>query len=243
MPPISIYQEVNMFITENLQILSHISLIGFFLVFFVGITMAFNPRSISLIPVIIGYVAGNGRNGSVSKSFKMVSAFVVGMTVADVLLGILFAYIGRKVEMIFGPQWEIVLGILLIILGLRWLRVFKFRTIGLHLKGKETNSLIGAFLLGIPSSMSFCPFCIPYLLTILTIAASTGQVWYSAALMLFFSLGRGLPLLIAGVSIGAIKHTHFLHGYIPIFEKAGGTVLVFMGIYYIYSFSQYLTVF
>lgn len=37
----------------------------------------------------------------------MVSAFVVGMTVADVLLGIL-----------------------LIILGLRWLRVFKFRTIG-----------------------------------------------------------------------------------------------------------------
>lgn len=55
MPPIFIYQEVNMFITENLQILSHISLIGFFLVFLVGITMAFNPRSISLIPVIIGY--------------------------------------------------------------------------------------------------------------------------------------------------------------------------------------------
>jgi len=209
-----------MFITENLQILSHISLIGFFLVFLIGITMAFNPRSISLIPVIIGYVTGNGRNGSVSKSFKMVSAFVVGMTVADVLLGIL-----------------------LIILGLRWLRVFKFRTIGLPLKGKETDGIIGAFFLGIPSSMSFCPFCIPYLLTILTIASATGQIWYSASLMVFFSLGRGLPLLIAGVSASALKHTHLLHSYIPIFEKAGGTVLVFMGIYYIYSFSQYLTVF
>lgn len=232
-----------MFFNENLQILSHISLIGFFVVFLVGVTMAFNPRSATLIPIIMGYVVGNKRTDSVSKSFSLVFAFVLGMTVADVLLGILFAYIGREAGMIFGPKWEIILGLLLIILGLRWLKVFRFRSGGFAFKGKETSSIYSAFFFGIPFSMSFCPFCIPYLLTILTIAASTGQVWYSAALMLFFSLGRGLPLLIAGVSASALKHTHLLHSYIPIFEKVGGTVLVFMGIYYIYSFSQYLTVF
>jgi cytochrome c-type biogenesis protein len=232
-----------MFSIENLQILSNISVIGFLLVFLVGVTMAFNPRSVTLIPVIIGYVASDKKSNSGSKAFRMISAFVLGMTIADMLLGILFAYVGRKAGIIFGPKWDVVLGILLIVLGLRWLKIFKFRTFGLTLKGGSTNSVVGAFVLGIPFSMSFCPFCTPSLLTILTIAAATGQVWYSAVLMVFFSLGRGLPLLIAGVSIGTLKHISFLNSYIPIFEKAGGVILVFMGIYYIYSFSQYLMVF
>ena len=231
-----------MFFGENLQVLSHISLIGFFLVFLAGIAMAFNPRSVALIPVIMGYVAGNKETDSIRRSSRMVFAFVLGMTAADVLLGILFAYIGREVGKIFGPTWEILLGFLLVILGLRWLEVLRFRTIGFTLEGKATNSAFSAFFLGIPFSMSFCPFCIPYLLTILTVAASTGQVWYSAVLMLFFSVGRGLPLLVAGIFIGGLKHTHFLHGYIPILEKVGGVVLIVMGVYYIYSFIQYVSV-
>lgn len=232
-----------MFSSESFQMLSSISLAGFFMVFLVGVAMAFNPRSVALVPVIVGYVAGNDRGTSLKRPFRIALSFVLGMTIADVFLGILFAYIGRKAGMIFGPRWEILLGLLLIVMGLRWLRLFRFRTIGLPLKGKEANSAVGAFLLGIPFSMSFCPFCIPYLLTILTVASMTGHIWYSAVLMVFFSLGRGLPLMIAGVSIGALKRSRFLHRYIPAFEKAGGVILVSMGVYYMYSFSRYLTVF
>lgn len=204
--------------------------------------MAFNPRSLGIIPVIIGYIAGSERNSSVFRSFSMVFALVLGITAADVLLGILFAYIGRGTAAIFGPRWEIVLGLVLVIMGLRWLKIFRFRTIGINMQGRKPDTLFGAFIIGIPFSMSFCPFCIPYLLTILTIAASTGRVWYSALLMIFFSLGRGLPLLIAGVSMSALKRMEFVQGYIPFIEKAGGVILTLMGIYYLYSFSQYLTV-
>lgn len=232
-----------MFFGENLEVLSHISLMGFPLVFFVGIAMAFNPRSLALIPVIIGYVAGSGKDISAVRSFRMVFSFVLGMTFADVLLGVLFASIGREAVVIFGPKWEIFLGLLLVLMGLRWLKVFKFQTIGFGIRDKKANSITGAFFLGIPFSMSFCPFCIPYLLTILTIAAATGHVWYSALLMVFFSLGRGLPLMAAGISLGAIKKMQFLKVYTLFIEKAGGTILVFVGIYYLYSFSQYLTVF
>lgn len=119
--------------TENLQLLSQISLFSFGLVFLAGITMAFNPRSVALVPVIIGYVAGDRGDNSGSKTFRLVSAFVLGMTIADVLLGILFAHIGQKVGMIFGPRWEVFLGALLIILGLRWLKVLRFRTFGFDL--------------------------------------------------------------------------------------------------------------
>ncbi len=225
------------FSPENLQMLSSISVIGFAFVFLIGLVMAFNPRSVMIIPVIMGYIAGrrgddDPAGGSLSRAF----AFVLGMTVADVMLGVLFAYIGGRVSLIFGPKWEVFIGVVLIILGLRWLNLFRFRTVGFEMKGRKARSLAGAFFLGLPFSMSFCPFCIPILLTILTIAAATGHVWYSAALMVFFSLGRGLPLLVAGVSIGLVKRLSFFQRYVPAFEKFGGILLLVMGGYYIYDF-------
>jgi len=227
-----------MFSPENLQILSAVSWVGFVLVFLAGLVMAFNPRSLLIIPVIAGYLAGPAEHTSFSRAF----AFVIGMSAADVGLGVLFAYIGQGAASIFGPRWEIVIGVVLIILGLRWLNLLHFRTIGRELRVTKTGSFVGAFLLGIPFSMSFCPFCTPILLSILTVAAATGKIWYSAVLMIFFSLGRGLPLLIAGFSMGGLKWDGSRQRYLPFFEKAGGAVLIIMGIYYLYSFSQYLTV-
>ncbi len=225
-----------MFNPDNLQILSRVSITGFLLVLLIGLVMAFNPRSLMVIPVIVSYLSvqreGEGNAGSFSRAI----AFVLGMTFADVLLGVLFALIGKRVGLIFGPRWEILIGIVLIVLGLRWLKVFKFRGIGFEMKGKKAGSIAGAFFLGIPFSMSFCPFCTPVLLTILTIAAATGHVWYSALLMLFFSIGRGLPLLSAGFSVGLFKKMEPFQRYVPIFEKAGGVILLIMGTYYVYDF-------
>ena len=231
-----------MFTSESLQILSNVSLAGFALVFVIGLVMAFNPRSVMVIPVIVGYLVGPRKEEKEPPAWARALAFVLGMTAADVALGILFAYIGVKVGAIFGQRWEAVIGIILIFLGLRWLGVLRFRMVGLQMKAKKANSLAGAFFLGIPFSMSFCPFCTPILLTILTIAAATGKIWYSAVLMLFFSLGRGLPLLVAGVSVNLFKRMEVFQKYVPAFEKAGGVMLIAAGLYYLYSFSGYLTV-
>lgn len=200
--------------------------------------MAFNPRSLMIIPVVMGYLAGPMEN----KTFGRAFAFVLGMTAADIGLGVLFAFVGRGAGEIFGPRWEIIIGAVLIILGLRWLNLFRFRTVGFDLQARKTRNVGAAFVLGVPFSMSFCPFCIPSLLTLLTVAAATGRVWYSALLMVFFSLGRGLPLLAAGVSVGYLKKAERVQRYIPILEKIGGVVLIIMGVYYLYNFSQYLTV-
>ncbi len=224
-----------MFNPEDLQILSHISIIGFGLVFLVGLAMAFNPRSLSIVPVLVGYIAGARDTTEPERAFVKTIAFVLGMTIADVALGILFALIGKKVSAIFGPRWEFLIGIVLIVLGLRWLNVLRFRTVGYELKPRSAGTVLGAFLLGVPFSMSFCPFCVPVVLSILTVAAATGKVWYSALLMLFFSLGRGLPLIVAGMSIGALKKMKQFRRYLGVVEKIGGLVLLLMGIYYLFD--------
>ena len=106
---------------ESLQVLSNISLAGFALVFVIGLVMAFNPRSVMVIPVIMGYLVGHREEGAEPSEWGRALAFVLGMTAADVALGILFAYIGVRVGSIFGQRWEAVIGGVLIILGLRWL--------------------------------------------------------------------------------------------------------------------------
>jgi len=218
---------------ESIKILEHISVLGFGFVFILGLAMAFNPRSIGVVPVLVGYIAGAKDTTAPDRALRKTLAFVLGMTLADVLLGVLFALIGRKVSAIFGPRWEFLIGIVLIVLGLRWLNILKFRVIGYEMKAKSAGSVLGAFLLGIPFSMSFCPFCVPIVLSILTVAAATGKVWYSALLMLFFSLGRGLPLVVTGVSIGAVKKMERFRQYLRVVEKIGGVVLLLMGIYYL----------
>lgn len=230
-----------MFSPESLESLSNISLAGFALVFLASLVMAFNPRSLMVIPVIMGYIAGHRENATETAPWGRALAFVLGMTAADVALGVLFAIIGNRVGAVFGQRWEAVIGVVLIVFGLRWLKVLHFRSIGFEMKGRRTGSLAGAFFLGVPFSMSFCPFCTPILLTILTVAAATGKVWYSGALMVFFSLGRGLPLLVAGISVGLVKRMEFFRKYVPAFEKGGGMILIGMGLYYLYSFSRYLS--
>ena len=231
-----------MFTNESLQILSNVSLAGFALVFVIGLMMAFNPQSVMVIPVIVGYLVGRREEEKEPSAWGRALAFVLGMTTVDVALGILFAYIGVRVGSIFGQQWEAIIGVVLIVLGLRWLKVLRFRMVGFQMKARKAGSLAGAFFLGIPFSMSFCPFCTPIFFTVLTIAAASGKIWYSAVLMLFFSLGRGLPLLIAGVSVKFFKKMEVFQRYVPAFEKAGGVILVAAGLYYLYSFSSYLTV-
>ncbi len=215
---------------------------GLGFVFLVGLGMAFNPRSLAVVPVVVGYIAADRETSTPKRAFVKTMAFVLGMTVADVLLGVLFALIGSRVSAVFGPKWEFVIGVALLVLGLRWLNILKFRTIGFNIKMKKTTSIVGAFFLGVPFSMSFCPFCVPVVLSILTIAAATGHVWYSALLMLFFSLGRGLPLLAAGMSIGVVKRMAPLQRYVPLVEKIAGVVLLIMSIYYLYDVLRlYLT--
>ncbi len=227
-----------MFEPENLQILSQVSFIGFGIVFLIGLAMAFNPRTLTVVPVLIGYLAGARDADTTWGALGKTIAFVLGMTVADVLLGVLFALLGNGVSAVFGPKWEFVIGIVLILLGLRWLNFLKFRTIGFEMKMRRAGGMVSAFFLGFPFSMSFCPFCVPVVLSMLTIAAATGHVWYSAILMLFFSLGRGIPLIVAGVSFGTVKRMEKFRSYIPLVERLGGVLLILMGLYYFYDVAR-----
>ncbi len=218
------------------EVVANVSAASFALAFLAGFVLSFNPGSFTAVPVAVGYFASGARDPA--HAFRLAGAFVAGMSAADVLLGVLFAAAGNyAVASIFGPRWGLVIGPVLLLLGLRWLNLVSFRLPVFAPKGRRTATYPGAFLLGLPFSLAVCPFCVPALVTILTVAAATGKVWYSAGLLLAYSLGRGLPVLAASTGLGAVEKMRGMERFVPWIEKGGGVALVLAGVYMVWSYA------
>lgn len=212
------------------------SALSFGLAFLAGLVLSFNPGSFPTIPVAVGYFASGARDPG--HALRLAGALVAGMSAADVLLGVLFAGAGQlAVATFFGPKWGLVIGPVLVLLGLRWLNLVRFRVPILVPRGRKTATYPGAFLLGVPFSLAVCPFCVPALITILTVAAATGRVWYSAGLLLAYSTGRGVPVLAASAGLGALEHLRGMERFVPWVEKGGGALLVAAGGYMVWSYA------
>ncbi len=63
---------------------------------------------------------------------------------------------------------------------------------------------------------------------------ANGKIGYGAALLFIYGLGRGIPIVIAGASAGAITGSPRLAAWSAAFEKAAGVVLIAVGLYFFY---------
>lgn len=89
----------------------------------------------------------------------------------------------------------------------------------------------GTFLMGVVFSAGWTPCIGPIYGTILTVAANTGDVGYATPLLLAYSLGLGVPFILAGLLIGqaqrAIKR---LQKHMHTIELVTGALLVVIGL-------------
>ena len=224
-----------MFGLEQLVDWNQISMLGFALAFAAGLIVAFSPSSRPMIPVLMGYVL-KPRGCTKGRSLILSSGFVFGMVFINVLLGIIFTSVGAAAGKVFGPSWNIVISLLLLIMGLQVLGALRLRLPQFNFSGNEVTSFFAAFLLGIPFVLSLCPYCVPIQLTMLTAAAATQQVWYGGLLLLFFGLGRGLPLFFVGQFSGFLAKAGFMTRHNIKLQKASGLVFIGMSGLYLYQF-------
>ena len=214
---------------------NQISMMGFALAFAAGLIVAFSPSSVPMIPVLMSYVLK--RSGySKSRSIVLSSGFVLGMVFINVLLGIVFTAVGAAAGKIFGPSWNVVIAFLLLLMGLQVLGAISLRLPQFGFEGREITSFFGSFLLGIPFVLSLCPYCVPIQITMLTAAAATQQVWYGGLLLLFFGLGRGLPLLLVGQFSGFLAKAGFITRFNTPLQKVSGLVFIGLSGFYLNRF-------
>jgi cytochrome c-type biogenesis protein len=195
-----------------------------------GFLFSFNAVAVAAIPVTLAYVT---KAHEPQRALALGGAFILGLIVTHVVMGVAAALGGDWVKELMGRWWGLVLGPILIVLGLIWPGWIKLRIPWFTMRGKIVSGATGAFFLAIPFSVAICPICTPALLVMLTAAAGVGSVSFGFLLLLSFALGRAVPIAIGAVSLGWLESLKMFTRWQNTFEVAGGLTLMAVGIYLI----------
>ena len=130
--------------------------------------------------------------------------FVLGFTTVFVALGAGASVLGQWVQEHKG-QLAVVAGIVIIGFGLHFLGLLRvpllYRQARFHTR-VEGASLVGAFVMGLAFAFGWTPCIGPVLATVLTLAASEGSLGAGVRLLFVYSLGLGIPFVLAAAAIG-----------------------------------------
>ena len=106
-----------------------------------GMLTASNPCVLVMIPLIVGYVAGNAETRSLKKALAFSLLFVIGIGITFTGLGVLAALSGRLLGDI-GAYWKYIVGLVALLMGIHLLGFIHFNfSIPLRLKTAKTGWL------------------------------------------------------------------------------------------------------
>ena len=206
-----------------------------------GIVSFLSPCVLPLVPPYLIYLTGatiehvaNDEQEAVSRRAVMISAlvFVLGFSTVFVILGASASLIGSLVRA-YAAQLSMIAGVLIILMGLHFLGLTR---IGLLMREGRLSmprpvGLWGAYVMGLAFAFGWTPCIGPILAAILSVAAAEATVTKGAGLLAVYSLGLGIPFLIAAFmveqfsSVFARMKKHLVH-----VERAMGVLMVITGI-------------
>jgi len=158
--------------------------------------------------------------------------FVAGFATVFVVLGASASVIGSLIRAYSEPL-SIVAGVIIIVMGLHFLGLTPIAWLH-HQKRLDVAKpvgLWGAYVIGLAFAFGWTPCIGPILAAILAVAASEQTVARGALLLAVYSLGLGIPFIVAAFAIEPFAA--FLarfKKYLRRVEQAMGALLVLTGI-------------
>ena len=226
-------------INQWLEILSELISASFWLApllaLLAGILTSVTPCALTSVPLVIGYVGGTGNNDP-RRAFRLSLTFALGMAVTFTALGTAASLLGKLMGT-SSSWWYIALGVLMILMALQTWEIYNFIP-STYLTSKTTQKgFLGAFIAGILGGIFSSPCATPVLIVLLGLVARSGNIIWGILLLLLYSLGHSVLVLIAGTSIGFVKRIT-ASGKYGIFSKvlniAMGSAILLIGFYMFY---------
>jgi cytochrome c-type biogenesis protein len=215
--------------------------IGFGAAFLAGLLSFVSPCVLPIVPPYLAYLAGISfaelETADASKSSTRILwssvAFVLGFSTVFVALGATASLIGQTIAQYFGIL-SIIAGVIITIMGLHFLGVFRigllYREARVRVERKPPG-VVGAYVVGLAFAFGWTPCVGPVLAAILFVAGAEGTALRGAGLLTAYSLGIGIPFILAGAFASRfLPLASRLKRHMHTIERAMGLLLVITGL-------------
>jgi cytochrome c-type biogenesis protein len=212
-----------------------------------GLVSFLSPCVLPLVPPYLGYLGGttldqmtaeDGLDTRVWRRVVLASVFfVLGFTTVFVGLGASASMAGELIQT-YRAELAFVAGIVIILFGLHFLGLLPisllYREARYHPVDASSASLAGGYLMGLAFAFGWTPCIGPILATVLALAANEATLGAGVRLLAVYSLGLGIPFILAAVAIRPfLSFMQKFRRHLGTVEKAMGVLLVLTGLLFL----------
>lgn len=213
--------------------------VTFITTFVEGMASFLSPCIVPMLPVFVLYFSG-GTNPNEKPSTKSliikVLSFVLGFSIMFTLLGAFASSLGSFLS-IRNTGTRIVSGGIIMLFGLMFTGLIPspFHLINTNVNttknmNKKLNALSALFF-GIVFAITYSPCIGPFLGAALIQASQAGHVIKGSLLLLFYSIGLGVPFFIAAMFLERIKGSlNFIKKHLDKINIISGILLFILGL-------------
>lgn len=208
-----------------------------------GLVSFLSPCVLPLVPGYLCFVAGAsldelaGAEGPTkamrAQALTAALAFVLGFSTVFVLLGAGATALTQLIIPHLDTISKIAGGVI-VIFGLHYMGLFRIPLLNREARFNpegERASLISAYIIGLAFAFGWTPCVGPILAAILALAGTTAGVQEGMGLLALYSLGLGVPFLLAALGLGRFMSLmKRLRPHMGKIEKGAGALLVLTGV-------------
>lgn len=221
-------QWVNQWVIGQLSDLTPLSL-G--IVFLAGLLTSLTPCTLSMLPITVGYIAGYAaqQKGSTARQSLW---FALGLATTLTGLGMAAAIAGRIYGQV-GWGLPILVSLIAILMGLNLLNALPLsfpRSRFLEELPNRVPAGLQSYTLGATFGLVAAPCSTPVLATLLAWVATTQKLVVGAGLLLAYTLGYVVPLILVGIFSGTLQKLLSLRRWSGGITTLSGLLLIAFGV-------------
>ena len=208
------------------------TIIGVFFVF--GLLLALTPCVFPMIPIISGVIISQGEGLTTKKAFALSLVYVLAMSLAYTIAGILSGYFGVHLQAALQNHWVVIgFSAIFVLLALSMFGFYELKLPDFIVSRVSQNSsqtgFIGVAIMGFLSALIVGPCVAAPLAGALVYIGQTGDALLGGVALFSMGLGMGLPLILVGVSAG--KFMPKPGGWMTMVNATFGVIMLLVAIW------------
>lgn len=200
-----------------------------------GLISSISPCSLSMLPLIIGYIGGYSDEKPLKTLLQMI-VFVIGSGIVFSIIGAICALTGKM--FIGNPYFALIVASIVMIMGLKILGFLEFDLppiIKEIPKNEFNNDFLYPLILGAVFALIGTPCSTPILASIMAFASISAKISSAVVMLFLFSIGQGLILILAGFITSKIKTSEKFYQLSEKIMKFSGILLILVSLYIFYK--------